>query len=432
MLAFRRVNRLHEARSQPDGEIARARGGKQLEMERVVDLFCGAGGLSLGFTQEGFHVVAAYDSWPAAVRNYRLNLGDHVTETHISEETSIPDADLIVGGPPCQGFSSAGLRRANDQRNSLVRVFANIVAKHRPKCFVFENVEGFFTGAGGRYVLDLLEPLLGSGYQIHVGKLNAANYGVPQHRKRVIVTGGLDCEIELPTPTHTAHGAPGSLLAASHLPPTANTEEAIDGLPKAFPVENGSESANENCYRKLTGVDVDRARLLRPGMRMRDLPEEFWHGSYQRRANRRVMDGTPTERRGGAPAGLRRLIGEEPSKAITGGALNEFLHPTEDRPLTLRECARLQTFPDDFVFSGKRSEQMQLIGNAVPPAFARAIARAVKSRKRRTIQSSRGVLLSFRPTLSQGMSPALKKVTESVLEKHGTSETRGYEACLWA
>src|SRR5206468_12426062 len=123
-------------------------------------------------------------------------------------------------------------------------------------------------------------------------------------------------------------------------------------------------------HRPLVGVDLERAKALKPGQRMRDLPTELWHDSYRRRANRRVMDGTPTERRGGAPAGVRRLVPDAPSKAITGGSLAEFLHPSEDRSLTLRECARIQTFPDEFTFQGTCAERAQLIGNAVPPLLA--------------------------------------------------------------
>ncbi len=148
---------------------------------------------------------------------------------------------------------------------------------------------------------------------------------------------------------------------------------------------------------------------------MRDLPKELWHDSYRRRAYRRVMDGTPTERRGGAPAGVRRLVPDEPSKAVTGGALSEFLHPSEDRNLTLRECARIQTFSDDFCFRGTCAEQAQLIGNAVPPLLATVIARTLavdllvaKSK------TCKGKLLSFVPTLSNGMSPILERVTKTV------------------
>jgi len=148
---------------------------------------------------------------------------------------------------------------------------------------------------------------------------------------------------------------------------------------------------------------------------MRDLPQRLWHDSYRRRANRRVRDGTPTERRGGAPAGIRRLNPDEPSKAITGGARSEFLHPSKHRNLTLRECARLQTFADDFIFAGTVPQRTQLIGNAVPPLLAFVIARNL-ARDLRTVKASEkaGTLLSFVPTLSAGMSPALQRITSAV------------------
>jgi DNA (cytosine-5)-methyltransferase 1 len=148
---------------------------------------------------------------------------------------------------------------------------------------------------------------------------------------------------------------------------------------------------------------------------MRDLPEELQHESFQRRAFRRVMDGTPTERRGGAPSGIKRLKPDEPSKAITGGACAEFLHPIEHRPLTIRECARLQTFPDEFEFYGSSTEQMQLIGNAVPPLLAQAIGQnLVRDLVSAKPVHSEGALLSFIPTVSDGVSPALRNVINRV------------------
>lgn len=156
-----------------------------------VDLFCGAGGLSLGLRMAGFDLVCAVDSRSPAIQTYQQNLGDHAREQQIAEEIELPDADVIAGGPPCQGFSSAGMRRQGDARNTLVSLFARIVVRQRPLAFVFENVEGFLTSEDGAYVLDLLCPLIEAGYCIHLRKVNAANFGVPQHRKRVIVIGGL-------------------------------------------------------------------------------------------------------------------------------------------------------------------------------------------------------------------------------------------------
>jgi len=383
------------------------------EAPTVVDLFCGAGGMALGFQRAGFRCIAAFDAWEAAVRTFNANLGQHARRVTITRDLEIPDATIIVGGPPCQGFSSAGLRRTGDERNSLVSVFAEIVARSKPKAFVFENVEGFLTAAAGEFVRDLLEPLVAVGYRIHLRKVNAANFGVAQHRKRVIAVGGLGWEPSFPLPTHSAFGAPGAHRATEMLPVSPAIWDALAGLPEASAEPPGNPQGH---YRQmLRGLDLERARLLKQGQTMRDLPQELWHESYKRRAYRRVMDGTPSEKRGGAPAGLRRLEASLPSKAITGGALAEFLHPHQDRPLTIRECARLQSFPDGFVFEGPAVEQIQLIGNAVPPCLAEKIASGILADLDRPLKTyPQGALASFTPAFNSGMSPALQSVVEMV------------------
>jgi DNA (cytosine-5)-methyltransferase 1 len=395
----------------------------------LLDLFCGAGGLSLGFIRAGFSVLAAIDNKPAAIDTYRSNLGPHAGDSDLLKDVELPRATVVAGGPPCQGFSSAGMRRSGDRRNSLVGRFANTISKLRPEAFVFENVEGFLTAEDGAYVFELLAPLLEAGYQIHLRKINAANYGVPQHRKRVIAIGGLGWEPFFPMPTHTAFGAPGALLATRHLPPTPSVGEVLADLPDAATDLPGIPQGH--FYRPLEGVDLERAMALKPGETMRDLPEELHHESYRRRANRRVMDGTPTEKRGGAPAGIRRLRADEPAKAITGGARSEFLHPSENRTLTIRESARLQTFPDDFVFLGNPSEQTQLIGNAVPPRLASIIATSVAEGLRGARKIARnGAILSFVPTLSEGYSPALRHVMTAV-RREFESYLEAEELFLW-
>lgn len=398
----------------------------------VIDFFAGAGGLSLGFARAGFSVEMAVDRCAAAVETHCRNLGGHARDLDLSVgDLAFPSSTVIVGGPPCQGFSSAGLRRRGDDRNTLVGRFASLVAQLRPAMFVFENVEGFITAEGGARVIELLEPLVVAGYRIHLRKVNAANFGVPQHRKRVIAIGALGWDPRFPEPTHTAYGAPGARLGGVHLPPTPTLGEALAKLPLASEVAPGEPE--DHYYIPLEGRDLERARMLRPGQTMKDLPESHWHDSYRRRAFRRVMDGTPTERRGGAPAGLRRLRLEEPSKAITGVARNEFIHPTEDRCLTMRESARLQTFPDSFRFFGSASERMQLIGNAVPPLLASKIADAVlESLQSATIRAEPGALLSFVPTLSNGMSPALEKVLREVRSCYPEPDRRRLQLSLWA
>ena len=400
---------------------------------RVVDLFSGCGGLSRGFQKSGFEIVAAIDTWAPAVDAYNFNFDHSANEESITEQSFLPNADVIIGGPPCQGFSSAGLRKSGDERNSLVSVFSRLVARHKPKAFVFENVEGFLTGEKGHFLLDLLTPLIEVGYCIHLRKINAANFGVPQHRKRVIAVGGLFWEPTFPQRTHSTFGAPGATLANGyHLPLTPSFGEALQGLPKSVPYKKGvSTEPTDHTYPPFSQADAERARHLGPGQRMRDLPEEFWHESYKRRAYRRVMDGTPSEGRGGAPAGLRRLCADEPSKAITGGALREFVHPTEDRPLTIRECARLQTFPDGFNFSGTQSDKIQMIGNAVPPHIAEIIAaNLAKDLERDVKRSTEGRLLSFVPTLSSGVSPILQQICAVVRNRfNGVREPEQYT--LW-
>lgn len=387
----------------------------------VVDLFCGAGGLGLGFRSQGFQLLWAADVFPAAVETYRKNIGTHIEETTIDWDTSFPQCDLVTGGPPCQGFSSAGLRKPGDARNTLVAAFAHLVARHRPKAFVFENVEGFLTGEGGRWVTDLLDPLIKAGYCIHLRKVNAANYGVPQHRKRVLAIGGLGWDPGFPEPTHRATGAPGADLVGNGLPWCDGVMDALKGLPPPWDKPEDAK-ISDHYLRPYSCIDRLRFEALGLGQTMKDIPEELWHETFRRRAFRRVQDGTPTARRGGAPSGLRRLEPSLPSKVITSGAISEFVHPTEHRNLTLRECARLQTFPDDFEFSGTQAQRAVLIGNAVPPRFAAAIASHLANAIWDTASRAASPgLKSFVPTNSNGMSPALQKTVEAVEQRYLTA-----------
>jgi DNA (cytosine-5)-methyltransferase 1 len=379
----------------------------------VLDLFCGAGGLSLGLDRAGLTTILAVDNNKAALQTYSANLGCRAVKLDLSKEVTLPQTTVVVGGPPCQGFSSAGLRQRDDHRNSLVGCFARKVAELRPLAFFFENVEGFLTAEGGDRVIELLEPLIRAGYRIHLRKINAANYGVPQHRKRVVAIGGLGWNPSFPLPTHSAFGAPGAQRAARGLRRTPTISDALIDLSR--PAKEAPGFPQGHFYRPLKDIELQRAIALKPGQTMRDLPEELQHESFQRRAFRRVMDGTPTERRGGAPSGIKRLKPDEPSKAITGAAYAEFLHPIEHRSLTIRECARLQTFPDEFEFYGSSAEQMQLIGNAVPPHLAQVIGRNfVQDLITAKPMYNEGALLSFIPTVSDGASPALRHVINRV------------------
>ncbi len=379
----------------------------------VVDLFAGAGGLSLGFEKAGFRTLWAADRSAAAVETFRRNLKGKAECVEIESNTRCPRPTVIIGGPPCQGFSSAGMRRKRDARNSLVSTFARVVVRVKPEAFVFENVEGFLTSEWGRRIHELLQPLIAAGYRIHLRKINAANFGVPQHRKRVLAIGGFGFDPTFPEPTHSAFGIPGAHLAAARLSRTTTVGEAIKDLPQ--PTQGAPGRPADHYSGHINGERLHKIKTLKPGQTMRDLPEALWHQSYRRRAYRRVKDGTPTEQRGGAPAGMRRLRPDEPSKAITGGAGSEFIHPLENRFLTLRECARLQTFADDFVFYGTKAERALLIGNAVPPRLAEVVARGlVRDLQHQKNGAMPGALLSFVAGSSGGVSPVLRHVKDMV------------------
>lgn len=390
-----------------------------------VDLFAGAGGLTLGLRRAGFETLLANDNWRPAVDTLRRNFGDAVVDAGCVRELTGADVlahsrgttpSLVAGGPPCQGFTSAGARRSGDQRNTLVSEFTRLVAEVQPRWFLFENVEGMLTAADGDFVIDLLDGVLDSGYSVRLRKVNVANYGAAQLRKRVIAIGMLGADPGFPSPTHRAYGAPGAKSdSTATLPPAPTVADALSGLSEPANVA-GQASVQGHVAAPVSAFDARRIGSLQQGQTMRDLPEELQHRSYGRRANRRVSDGMPSERRGGAPAGIRRLLADEPSKAITSAATREFVHPVEDRCLTLRECARLQGFPDSFEFSGSRSDQATLIGNAIPPPFAELLGAWIASRDcpSQTRDGELPRLREFHVTNGSGLSPALNRVTERV------------------
>lgn len=390
-----------------------------------VDLFAGAGGLTLGLQRAGFSTLLANDNWHPAIGTLRRNFGQSVVEAGcvreltgacVQERAGGMTPTLVAGGPPCQGFTSAGARRADDLRNTLVSEFARLVAEVQPQWFLFENVEGMLTASDGDFVIDLLDGVLDGGYSVRLRKVNVANYGAAQLRKRVIAIGTLGADPGFPDPSHRAFGAPGAQTdRTAALPPAPTVGEALEGLGEPAGGEDRA-SVQGHIAASVSEPDARRFGLLGPGQTMRDLPEELQHDSYNRRANRRVSDGMPTERRGGAPAGVRRLLADEPSKAITSAASREFVHPTQDRCLTLRECARLQGFPDGFEFCGNRSDQATLIGNAIPPPFAELLGHWIADREgsasARSDESPQ--LYEFHVTNGSGLSPALSRVTERV------------------
>ena len=339
------------------------------------------------------------------------------------------ELDILLGGPPCQGFSSAGMKSGEDPRNSLVRHYVRLLEGIRPKWFVMENVEGLLTNDGGLHVRAAVEAFLDAGYSVNLEKVYAQGYGVPQRRKRVLIVGNrIGHDFVFPDAVTLFSGnifRKGEVTfstATNDLPPA--TTEAGKSLAHIAPPKNelqtylrgDAKTVTDHFSPTLSAIQLERVRGLAPGQTMKDLPEHLQHESFRRRAFRRVMDGTPVERRGGAPSGLKRFFADEPSLTITSAATREFVHPTEDRLLTLRECARLQTFPDSFVFTGSAASRIQQIGNAIPPLLARVVAEHIAKEYGFDLRyrTSPRPTLRFCLTRSEGMSPALAR-TESVL-----------------
>ncbi len=382
---------------------------------KAVCLFSGAGGCSLGFQQaQHYEILAAYDNNKYAISTYSKNFKNNrfslldlstcnFSELRATLGVKKGELDIIIGGPPCQGFSSAGLRFWDDPRNRLIRNYVEALKEFYPRWFFLENVEGILTTANGDYIVNAVEMFTELGYSLMMEKVYAQEYGVPQRRKRVIIIGNrTGIRLSFPTPQYVVGGAifRNSSLTLRH---------SIEDLEDAVKPEIDHKPKFEK------GIHLQRITALKQGQTMKDLPEELQHESFKKRAFRRVMDGTPSDKRGGAPSGLKRLVYDEPSLTITGAATREFIHPTKDRPLTIRECARIQTFPDSFIFEGSESEKIKQIGNAIPPALARVFAEHIfkldNSQGTSTTKTSylNPGLISFNLTKADAMSPALEK-----------------------
>jgi DNA (cytosine-5)-methyltransferase 1 len=408
----------------------------------AISLFAGAGGCSLGFWQAGYDVRFASDCNADAVASYRRNFSETPCEPADIRQLSSADLleriglkagelDILLGGPPCQGFSSAGAKSGDDPRNSLLSHYVRLLDGLRPKWFVMENVEGLLTNGGGAHVRDTVAALLEGGYALNLEKVYAQGYGIPQRRKRVLIVGNrIGHDFVFPKPLTRFSGCifrKGEVTfacAVGDLPPAA--AEVGELLPYRKTPQNElqaylrgeAKTVTDHYAVVLSEIQLERVRHLRPGQTMKDLPDHLQHDSFRRRAFRRVMDGTPVEKRGGAPSGLKRLFADEPSLTITSAATREFVHPTEDRLLTLRECARLQTFPDWIEFAGSAASRIQQIGNAIPPMLARTIGEHIDREYGFTANygGNGRPSLRFCLTRSDGMSPALAR-TEFLLNE---------------
>ena len=335
---------------------------------KIIDLFCGIGGLSLGFEQAGFEVCAAVDMWADAVKTYNHNRKEKVAkvisvedfnEKELSSIIATEKITGIIGGPPCQGFSTVGKREIDDPRNKMYLEFYKAVKLVNPDFFVIENVKGMLTLNKGAFVKDLLKRFGedGLGYTISYQLLNAADYGIPQNRYRVFYVGIKNKKFVFPEPFDyklTAKDGISDLEGATQekygSEPQNDFQRAMRG--------NIKKPLNQD-YTTHTEKTISIISQVPDGGNIRDLPEEIWHVRKYNKA-------------------FERMGTFKPSNTIDTGHRNYF-HYSEPRIPTVRESARIQSFPDSFEILGTRGSQYKQVGNAVPPMVSKIIAERIKT-----------------------------------------------------
>jgi DNA (cytosine-5)-methyltransferase 1 len=326
----------------------------------MVDLFAGAGGMTLGFHGAGFRSVFAVEIEPAAAKTYAANFRTYVPPGPIELVDSFPYADVIIGGPPCQGFSPLGRDRDDHSRaalNSLWKEYLRAVRQIRPKVFVVENVPEFLKSAQFQTFLQTLRRSLPE-YVVEYGILNAADYGVPQRRRRGIVLASRIGPLRFPEKTHGAQSKSGR--------PYATVREAISDLPL--------QPTDEDLHlgRNPKPSSIERYKAIPEGGNRFDLA----------RNRPDLLPDCWKNKPSGTTDVFGRLWWDRPAFTIRTEFFKpekgRYLHPKAHRPITHREAARLQTFPDDFIFEGSKIEIARQIGNAVPPLLAEAVAREVR------------------------------------------------------
>ena len=335
----------------------------------VLDLFCGCGGLSLGFEEAGYNVLLGIDIWEDALKTYAYNhkhskilCADMSTLRGEDVKDVVGDnsVDVIIGGPPCQGFSIAGKRIVDDDRNKLYKGFVRMVEYFKPKAFVMENVPNILSIGDGVVRESIINDFKNLGYTVENKVLTASDYGVPQNRRRAVFVGLMKGNFDFDIP-----------MVAEKV----TTEEALSDLPEQSIEDGGKylvESSSE--YQKLmrtnsTGVfnhevtqhneqTVRIISMVPDGGNYKDLPQEL-------QGTRKVH------------IAWTRLNSKRPSITIDTGHRHHF-HYKWNRVPTVRESARIQSFPDDFIFLCSKTSQYKQVGNAVPPLMAKAIAKQLK------------------------------------------------------
>lgn len=350
---------------------------RQKKKPTCIDLFCGCGGLSKGFELAGFDVLLGVDNNEPALETFASNhkgskvfngdLSAKGTFEKIDELIGHRQVDVIVGGPPCQGFSLTGRRQFDDDRNKLYLAMIETVRRFKPKAFLIENVPGMATLYKGEVKDEIIKRFTKMGYSVNCKILCAADYGVPQLRKRLVFVGLLDKsqKFEFPKPTHDESNY-------------ITCEQAIGDLPS---LENdlGEEIAS---YENEPITDFQK--MMRGKNNTLFNHVSIAHKDFVKEVISQVPDGGNYKDLPNGVGSSRnfhmawtRYRSDKPSRTIDTGHRNNF-HYKWNRCPTVRESARLQSFPDDFVFKGNKTQQNRQVGNAVPVLMAKAVGSQIK------------------------------------------------------
>ena len=357
-------------------------------MLNVIDLFCGCGGFSHGFISAGFNVALGIDIWEDAVVTYLHNHPNskaitddiaNVTSTELLEKAGLSsdEVDVIIGGPPCQGFSISGKRLIEDPRNKLYKCFVEIVREIKPKIFVMENVPGLLSMGKGAVRDQIVEDFSMAGYKVSTKVLTASDYGVPQARRRVFFVGinpekiKNTTEFGFPPPTFGDKDGLKPFVtckdALSDLDFISEEEALPERIPYKLPPQSNYQKKmrknSSECLNHVATIHTKKTReiiaMVPDGENYKSLPVELWQ-------TRKVH------------IAWTRMNSSKPCFTIDTGH-NHHFHYRANRVPTVRESARIQSFPDDFEFIGIKTSQLKQVGNAVPPLLAEAVAKEVRN-----------------------------------------------------
>ncbi len=354
-------------------------------MRIAIDLFAGAGGLSLGLTRAGFTIVAAVEINKHASSTYKKNhknLSDLCFNEDIRnlkphkflDRIGIykNEIDLIAGGPPCQGFSMANgrSRLISNPKNEFVHDFVRWIEQIKPRAFLMENVKGFEQIDGGALVNDLLQRFIEIGYRNTIKlSLDAVNYGVPQHRKRIFLIGTLNGELLL---------EPAKLYDNKEKRFLTVGDAIIGDLPKIHPLpgENVTKYYNEpqsKYQKKIRGKIKTLHNHITTNCDKKIIEKFSWIKQGENWTAIKDRIGIKVQ----YSSLYKRLDEEKPSITMSNYRKSMIIHPRENRLLSVREAARLQSFPDNYIFEGGISSMQQQVGDAVPPLLAKEVAKII-------------------------------------------------------